>query len=122
MLVCISIGIAATSGFHLLVKERNDDVGEEGEKSADNNEKKDIKLEEMVLGMEVESHREVKLSSIMCILCMKCKNLKVKSIMWWLKLPSLYLVAVVSTNQNKNSKKNCQMTIKSDNITSNLIR
>jgi len=77
MLVCISIGIAATSGFHLLVKERNDDVGEEGEKSADNNEKKDIKLEEMVLGMEVESHREV------------------KSIMWWLKLPSLYLVAVV---------------------------
>ena len=61
MLVCISIGIAATSGFHLLVKERNDDVGEEGE-SADNNEKKDIKMEEMVRGMEVESHREVKLS------------------------------------------------------------
>ena len=61
MLVCISIGIAATSGFHLLVNERNDDVGEEGEESADNNEKKDIKLEEMVLGMKVESHREVKL-------------------------------------------------------------
>ena len=60
MLVCISIGIAATSGFHLLVKERNDDVGE-GEESADNNEKKDIKMEEMGLGMEVESHREVKL-------------------------------------------------------------
>ena len=65
MLVCISIGIAATSGFHLLVKERNDDVGEEGEESADNNEKKDHKMEdlpsyEMVLGMEVESPREVK--------------------------------------------------------------
>ena len=60
MLVCISIGIAATSGFHLLVKERNDDVGEKGEESADNNEKKDIKMEEMVRGMEVESHREVK--------------------------------------------------------------
>ena len=61
MLVCISIGIAATSGFHLLVNERNDDVGEKGEESADNNEKKDIKMEEMVLGMKVESHREVKL-------------------------------------------------------------
>ena len=65
MLVCVSIGIAATSGFHLLVKERNDDAGEEGEESADNNEKKDIKLEdlpsyEMVLGVEVESPREVK--------------------------------------------------------------
>ena len=65
MLVCISIGIAATSGFHLLVKERNDDVGEEGEESADNNEKKDHKMEDlpsydMVLGMEVESPREVK--------------------------------------------------------------
>ena len=64
MLVCISIGIAATSGFHLLVNERNDDVGEEGEESADNNEKKDIELPsyQEVLGMEVESHREVKLS------------------------------------------------------------
>ena len=60
MLVCVSIGIAATSGFHLLVKERSDDVGEEGEESADNNEKKDIKMEELSLGMEVESPREVK--------------------------------------------------------------
>ena len=65
MLVCISIGIAATSGFHLLVNERNDDVGEEGEESADKNEKNDHKMEdlpsyEMVLGMEVESPREVK--------------------------------------------------------------
>merc|ERR1719367_958263 len=71
MLVCIGIGITSTLGFHLLIKEgRNDDNGVVEDK-------KDIKMEEMAKGMELDTNREV------------------KSIMWWLKLPSLYMVALV---------------------------
>jgi len=71
MLVCISIGMASTLGFHILIKERTNDIGELGD------DKKDIKMEEMTLGMELDTNREV------------------KSITWWLRLPSLYLVALV---------------------------
>ena len=51
MLVCISIGIAATIGFHLLVKE--------GSNVEEVDDKKDIKLEEMKLSMELETSKEV---------------------------------------------------------------
>ena len=54
MLVCISIGMASTLGFHILIKERTNDIGELGD------DRKDIKMEEMTLGMELDSNREVK--------------------------------------------------------------
>ena len=54
MLVCISIGMASTLGFHILIKERTNDIGELGD------DKKDIKMEEMTLGMELDTNREVK--------------------------------------------------------------
>ena len=52
MLVCISIGIAATIGFHLLVKE--------GSNVEEVDDKKDIKLEEMTLSMELDTSKEVR--------------------------------------------------------------
>merc|ERR1719220_1409031 len=58
--------MASTLGFHILIKERTNNIGDEVE------DKKDIKL-----GIELDTNREV------------------KSIMWWLRLPSLYLVALV---------------------------
>jgi len=92
MLVCICIGITATTGFHILVKEKANDIGNDNDtkdikmvkNTADdiirelvNDKKKEIKMEELALGMELDTDREV------------------KSITWWLKLPSLYLVALV---------------------------
>ena len=55
MLVCISIGMASTLGFHILIKERTNNIGDEVE------DKKDIKMEEMKLGIELDTNREVKL-------------------------------------------------------------
>jgi len=74
MLVCIGIGITSTTCFHILVKETAKDIDDIG---AEVDDKKDIKMEEMTLGLELDTNREV------------------KSITWWLRLPSLYLVALV---------------------------
>ena len=57
MLVCISIGMASTLGFHILIKERTNDIGELGD------DRKDIKMEEMTLGMELDTNREVNFNS-----------------------------------------------------------
>ena len=93
MLVCISIGIAATIGFHLLVKE--------GSNVEEVDDKKDIKLEEMTLSMELETSKEVQYTHfnidfqyMIYAIYVSMIN-QVKSIMWWLRLPSLYLVALV---------------------------
>ena len=93
MLVCISIGIAATIGFHLLVKE--------GSNVEEVDDKKDIKLEEMKLSMELETSKEVQYTHfnidfqyMIYAIYVSMIN-QVKSIMWWLRLPSLYLVALV---------------------------
>ena len=93
MLVCISIGIAATTGFHLLVKERGN--------VEEVDDKKDIKLEEMKLSMELETSKEVQYTHfnidfqyMIYAIYVSMIN-QVKSIMWWLRLPSLYLVALV---------------------------
>ena len=56
MLVCIGIGITATTGFHILVKKEANDIGELVD------DKKDIKMEELALGMELNTDREVKYS------------------------------------------------------------
>ena len=53
MLVCIGIGMTSTLGFHILIKERTNDIGELGD------DRKDIKMEEMTLGMELDNRREV---------------------------------------------------------------
>ena len=96
MLVCISIGIAATIGFHLLVKERGN--------VEEVDEKKDIKLEEMTLSMELDTSKEVQyprfnidFQYIVYVMFQWGDHVinQVKSIMWWLRLPSLYLVALV---------------------------
>ena len=57
MLVCISIGMASTLGFHILIKERTNDIGELVD------DKKDFKMEEMTLGMELDTNREVNFNS-----------------------------------------------------------
>ena len=57
MLVCIGIGITSTTFFHILVKERTQDIDDIG---AEVDDKKDIKMEEMTLGLELDTNREVK--------------------------------------------------------------
>ena len=76
MLVCIGIGITATIGFHILVKENANDIGELVD------DKKDIKMEELALGMELNTDREVKYSCFIleesfftfCLLIQKSEN------------------------------------------------
>ena len=57
MLVCIGIGITSTTCFHILVKETAKDIDDIG---AEVDDKKDIKMEEMTLGLELDTNREVK--------------------------------------------------------------
>ena len=67
MVVCICIGMVATTGFHLLVRE--------GTEETEAFEQNSIKMEEKKKE-EAAPSREV------------------KSVTYWLKLPSLYLVAL----------------------------
>ena len=71
MLVCISIGMASTLGFHVLIKERTNDIGKLGD------DKKDIKMEEMTLGMEIDTNREVKFWLILNFVLVNTSNLMI---------------------------------------------
>ena len=67
MVVCISIGTAATTGFHLMVREGTEETEA---------------LEQNSIKMEEKEKEEAALPQ------------EGRSVLWWLKLPSLYLVAL----------------------------